>query len=384
VTTRATTRIAACVAALLTVLPLFADADADLSNIVGKQRKPHEQTILTATPLPAAQQQQFIAKLNAIRDALRATPALRDLHGYDWETYTSVKTTLDAHAPASAVLGYIVFPYFLNSRTGRTEVSVEGPGMNIYINDPLAILGQNLFNVDMEAHFSAEPKITGELNGFPVYNKEFVVISKRGQPVFTPVSKERFLNNSLAKKRRELAEIQRDFKTAPEDPRANQQEIAGLTAAVKALREENERRWAAMGKWPERVAAERQKFDTKERQKLAEIEQLKTSSPRQRFIAPFEARLQDTEDELAALSATERAEPAYLPGTNDKPQPSGLAPRGATDGQRIVTLNPELFDASKPRTAVQLIILGTTIHFPVLYDQAQRQLDKATLTGLLD
>jgi hypothetical protein len=309
---------------------------------------------------------------------------LHDLRGYDWETYTSVKTSLDAQAPASAVLGYIVFPYFMNSRTGHMEASLEGPPMQVHINDPEAILGQNGFNVDPDARFTAEPKITGELDGFPVYNKEFVVIGRRGQPVFVPVSQQRYLEHVIAKTRSDLADVQHRFQDVPEDPRANQREVDGLTAALKAQRAENEQRWALMGKWPDRVAAEREKFAAKERQKLAQIEQLKSRSPRQRFLAPLQARLQGMEDELASLAATERTAPAYLPGASDHPQPSGLAPRGSTGGSRIVTINPELFDAGKPRTAVQLIILGTTSYLPAVYDQAQRQLDKATLTSLLE
>src|SRR3954452_16828500 len=101
-------------------------ASAD-DSLGGKERKPHELTVLTTTPLTAASQHALIVKLNQIRGALRATPALANLRGYDWETYASIKTGTDAASPVVGVVGYIAFAYFKNPKTGVLEASVEGP-----------------------------------------------------------------------------------------------------------------------------------------------------------------------------------------------------------------------------------------------------------------
>lgn len=358
-------------------------AQPDVANVTGKERKPYKPTLLLAQPLSQAQQTEFLAKLDVIRTVLRATPALRDLKGYDWEVYSSVKTSANAaKAPVVAVLGYIVFPYVV--RNGTAEASAEGPGLKIHINDPEQMLPDQLYDVDQEARFARQPKITGEIDGLPVYSDEFVFISKRGEAPFVPISRERYLTHVIGKARKELVDIEAQFKEVPDDPAANKREIESRLEGIRAARAEQEQRWAAMGKWPDRVAHERERFDAREKDRLAEVESLRTTTPRQRFTAKFRERLQSYENELAQLSSEQRAADAYLPGNSGHMQPSGLAAPGATDGARIVTLNPNLFDAAKPRTAIQNIMLGTPRYQPQLYRQVQRQVDKQALLGVID
>jgi hypothetical protein len=360
-------------------------AQADLSDIAGHEKKPHHDTILTNKPIPAAEARRLKDKLHRIRDIMLATPALKSLHGYDWETFTTVKNHADASRPVVASVTYIPFPYARDPRTGKPVSSEEGPPLTIHVNDPEAILGQGSYNLDPEARFTAEPRSTGQLDGFPVFEGQFVVIGKRGQPVFTPVSQERYLSRLIEKSHKELNEMKANFRGVPENPSVNKREIESRQAALKAARAEQEQRWSVMmPKWPDRVAAERAKFDAKEKKALDEIEDLKTSSPRQRFLKPFDDRLKALESELAGLSPDERPAPASLPRIPDKNRASGLAPQGATDGARIVTLNPALFDPQKSKSDIQLIVLGTTRYLPKVFDQVQQQLDKAALTALIE
>ncbi|MFL6549247.1 MAG: hypothetical protein ACJ8OJ_11170 [Povalibacter sp.] len=358
-----------------------ASADAALG---GKERKPHELTILTTTPLTAASQQALIVKLNQIRGALRATPALANLRGYDWETYASIKTGTDAASPVVGVVGYIAFAYFKNPKTGALEPSVEGPGLKIHLNDPEVLLPDGLYNVDQDARFALEPKQIGEIDGFPVYEGQFVVMSKRGQPLFVPISQETYLNRLIATARKDVADINKQFRSVPEDPRVQQGEIDSRLAAIKQSRADNEQRWAQMSRWPDRVVAERAKYDAKERQWIAEVDDLRTSTPRQRFTRKFDQRLASLEQELAALTAEQKASNAYQPRNPNGSRASGLAQLGSEDGTRIVTLNPQLFDKNKGRAAIQLLVIGTTRYFPAVYDEVQHQLDKTTLLGLID
>lgn len=360
-------------------------AQTDFSDIVGHQKKPHEETVLTAKPLPAAELRRLKDKLNRIRDMVLATPALKDLRGHDWETYASITNPLDPSRPVVARVGYIAFKYFKDPRTGKPVSSEEGPPFSIHINDPEAILGQGSYTVDREARFTAEPRSTGQLDGYPVFAGQFVVMSKNNLPVFTPVSQERYLGRLIEQSRKRLDEVKASFKGVQEDPAVNRRDIESRQAAWKTARAEQEQRWSVMmPKWPDRVAAERAKFDAKERKALEEIEELKTSSPQQRYLKSFETRLKALEAELAALSPEERAAPAWLPRGTNKNRESGLADPGATDGTRIVTINPALFDPHHPKSDIQLIILGTTQYSPKLYDQVQQQLDKSALAGLID
>jgi hypothetical protein len=358
----------------------------DFSDIVGHEKRPYRETILTDKPLPAEEAKRLKDKLHRIRDLVLAIPALQDLqHGHDWETAASVKNHPDPARPIVARVTYFPFAYFKDPRTGKPVSSEEGPPFSIHINDPEIILGQGSYNVDQEARFTAEPRITGQLDGFTVYDGHFVVLSKQDKPVFTPISQERYLTRLIEKSRKDLNNVKASFKDVPENPAVNKRDIESREAAWKTARAEQEQRWAVMmPKWPDRVAAERAKFDAKEKKGLEEIEELKTSSPRQRYLKPFESRLAALEAELAGLSPEERSAPAYLPRVPDKSRASGLAASGATDGTRIVTINPALFDPRRPKSDFQLIILGTTQYMPKVFDQAQQQLDKTALVGLTE
>jgi hypothetical protein len=343
-----------------------ARAEVDVKSIAGKQYKPYRPGILLTRPLPAAEQERLLQKIAVIRDELRRTPALNELRGYDWQFYASIKNGASLDGPVVGALGYVLHAY-VERRDGKVEPSLEGPPLKIHLNDPQQMLLNALHDVDAEARFASEPRQTGELDGFPVYNDEFVFISKRGEPPFVPVSQERYLTRRIAVSKAELKEMAARFKQSPEDPLANQREIEEGLAAIKAARAEAETRWAAMGKWPDRVKAERERFDARERKQLAEIEALRTSTPRQRFLRPFEERLAALEAELASLSGEQRAAAARLP-----------------NGARIVTLNPNLYDGSKPQSAIQNIVIGSPRYLPEVYRQVQRQLDKQALLALMD
>jgi hypothetical protein len=367
------------------LLSLPAFGQTDFSSMTGHEKKPHKDTVLTTKPLPPAEAKRLQGKLHQIRDLILATPAVKNLRGYDWETFTTVKSHSDSARPVLASVTYIPFAYFKDPRSGKPISSEEGPPFSIHINDPEAILGQEPYTVDPDAGFTAEPRSSGEMNGYPVFAGQFVVLSKRGQPVFTPVSQERYINRLLEKSRQELKEVGERFKGVPEDPSATKRDIESRQAALKAARAEQEQRWSVMmPKWPDRVAAERTKFDAKEKKALEEIEDLKTSSPRQRYLKPFETKQKALEAELAALTPAERAAPAYLPRGTNKDRASGLAAQGSTDGTRIVTINPALFDPKKPKSEIQLIILGTTKYEPKVFDQVQQQLDKTALLNLIE
>ncbi len=199
------------------LLSLPAFGQADFSNIVGHEKKPYHDTVLTKT-LPPAEANRLEGKLHQIRDLILATPAVKTLRGHDWETFGTVKNHVDPARPVVASVSYIPFAYFKDPRSGKPISSEEGPQFSIHINDPEAILGQGGYTVDPEAHFTAEPRSMGQMNGFPIFAGQFVVLSKRGQPVFTPVSQERYLNRLIEKSRKELERDERELQERARKP----------------------------------------------------------------------------------------------------------------------------------------------------------------------
>jgi hypothetical protein len=49
---------------------------------------------------------------------------------------------------------------------------------------------------------------------------------------------------------------------------------------------------------------------------------------------------------------------------------------GAARTRAIVTPNPQLFDSKQPRTAAQMIVLGSIGYQPELFKAVQQQIDK--------
>jgi hypothetical protein len=353
----------------------------DLRSIVGHEKRPHADTVLLTPPLTKPAQQQLLDKMHRLRDMLLATPALSSLRGYDWETFSNLKNDHRASFPVVGRVTYIPFPY--REIRGKVESSLEGPPFVIHLNDPEAILSGG-YNVDRDAGFTVAPKIIGDLDGWPVYEGQFVAITKDRRPLFVPVTEGRYLEVIVGNARRDLAEMKKRFAGTPEDPSVNQRDIESRLAAIRSARAENEQRWAVMqSKWPDRVAAERARFDEKEKQRLAEVDALKTTTPRQRFLKPFEQRLAALEAELAGLSDAQRAAPARLKNGRAE-RASGLAAPDEPSTRPISMLNPNLFDPAKPRQSIQLIVLGTTRYLPAVFNEVQKQLDKQALVSLLD
>lgn len=297
----------------------------DLASISGHEKKPHADTVILTTPLPKPAQQQVLAKMHRVRDLLLATPALSNLRGYDWETFDSLKNDHRADFPVVGRVGYIPFPYA--EIRGKVASSAEGPPFFVHFNDPEIVLGQNGYNVDRDAGFTVAPRIVAELDGWPVYDEQFVAITKDRRPLFVPVSEAQYLGVVIANARRELIEMKKRFAETPEDPAA--------------------------------------------------------STPRQQFLKPFELRLVALEAELAGLPESERAAPArFKDGKAERA--SGLASTGEPSTRPISMLNPKVFDPSKPKGSIQLIVLGTTRYLPGVFNEVQKQLDKQALVALLD
>jgi hypothetical protein len=356
----------------------------EFASLQGHEKKAHKDTVLSGKEFSGADTKRMFDQLHRMRDMVLAAPAIASLRGHDWETFDAVRSVAMPGRPAVGEMSYIPFAYFRDPRSGKPVSSEEGPPFHLYVNFPEILRQDVVYDIDGDAHFMTEPRLTGNLDGFPVYEDQYVVLAKR--PLFAPVTQEQYLKRLIEKARTENAGLHAKLPAGgAQDKAANAREIAGLTENIRLRREEAEKRWALMGKWPDRVAAERTRFDEKERKFQEEIDALRGGTPNQRFTAAFDGKLAELEQELRGMPAGERGAPAYLPADmSRRGRASGLAPFGSTDGRRIVTFHPQLFDPKKPRGAVQLIVIGTPRYAPELYQPLQRQLDKQALAAMVE
>lgn len=358
-------------------------APPGFEQVTGREKRPHADHWLAQRPLPAAERARFVARLHALRNLLLAAPALQALRGHDWATTATAKDAADERRPLVGSVLYIAYPYG-SPKGGAPVSSYEGAPYQLHVNAPEVVLENQTWSLDAEAGFAAEPQQADDDDGLEVYRDGWLVVRPEGRPLFAPVPQERYLARRIELARRSLDKSRASVGVGtPQDTAAQRRDIEGRMAAWKAARAEAEQRWAAMqSKWPDRVAHERARFDAKEAAAMKEAQDLQGSTPAQRFLASAQAAVEALEAERAALAPARRAAPACLPSRGASGRPSGLAAAG-DEGARVVVLNPALFDPKRPRSDVQLLVVGPTRYFPALYDTVQHQLDKRALRAFL-
>lgn len=358
--------------------------DPLLNQQQGRIKKTHVDSVVGVSA-PKAQLAAMTAKLNEMDKLLLATPVIREMRGFDITTSTSIKPHHHANRPFVAGTLLISYPFVRMGKDGVPVSSEEGAPFRIHVNEPEAIFVQGRYTLDPVTGFVTEPKLTGHLDGFPVYDKEYVVISRRDVPMFLPVSRERYLTNEIESARKALDHAGEATKGMPKKLPAGEDDLDIQRRGLEREREKLEKRWASMQeKWPDKVARERAQYEERVQKQMRTINEQSGKSPRDRYLQPFQDRLKAFEDELASMSAAERAEDTYFAEKWNKQRASGMAPSGSSDGRRVVTINPAIFDPAKPKTAVQLIILGTPKYRNALFEAAQQQIDKQALLALCE
>ncbi len=112
------------------------------------------------------------------------------------------------------------------------------------------------------------------------------------------------------------------------------------------------------------------------KQRAKEIEDSRGSIPEEESL--FVRFLRGYEKELAALSPAERQQPAYYARSNENPMHSGLVRANAPQARLVEIINPDYFDRSLPRTAIQLI--ACYYHYNVPFSSEEPENSKTSIT----
>jgi hypothetical protein len=265
---------------------------------------------MTAIRLLPAQRQMVVQKRDAIFDVIRASKVLNPLKGNDIDAEKSVVARADdeGHYPTTGPVVMMVQlwfrHFFKEEKTGRVVRATVGmTPLNFVTNDLAAVAwwGPNrLYGGlrDERGHsVFLDPRVSTTIAGRTSYRMlehGEVVILTNGRPLWLPLTQEQFLRamvNYARLQRAEEIERGRGSLYTPSDDES---------IAVK--------------------------------------------------------RLHVFEKELAALTPGERQQPAYWSDPpRDNPMLSGLTTRETYGARFVVMTNPDYFDSSLPRTAVQLI-----------------------------
>jgi hypothetical protein len=218
---------------------------------------------------------------------------------------------------------------------------------------------------DKEGEFYEEPARTADIGGFPTYG-DVLIMAKNGRPVWTPVSRERFLKAFIAKRRPEAANAERYIV----DKQKKYEEF--VAPAAYAARQAKYK--AAVDKMASKGASaaehERRYWERDEADTLALLKRGASHDPKDSSFAGMIAGLKAAEEQLASMSPADRSEPACLLEDRRDPTKSGLVAMGTPKCKPLVGKNPNFFDPSLPRSMPQIIIA-----------QRFRELEKTWMKG---
>lgn len=178
-------------------------------------------------PLPKAEMPRLRARLDGLLAQLRQTPALAPLRGF------AIDQGLGLFEQAAELRGApaIGQAMLLVRRVdpARSEKAAqggwrgygEGPGVMLRVNDPRALLGYPVGKDAQGDYFQVAVK-PRRLQGMPVLqvgNKDVVVVHKPGRKPFVHVSRQRYLEGLLAGEREHLDSLHRQLDGADADSR---------------------------------------------------------------------------------------------------------------------------------------------------------------------
>jgi hypothetical protein len=261
--------------------------------------------------LEAADRRAALTLADSLLAVFRRNPAISSPVGYvvtlHREVGSNVGTERADGAPFYAGVSGAYWGYFLVDGKPNPDASGKTP-IDAYANNLLGCPHSEDYDIENRDKpmldggplILADVRPTGVLRGHPIYNGQCVVITKRPEPPFLPVTRERY---------RKL-------------------EILGMRAKVERLRKQ----------------VDYDKLDPKWR--AAYDENFKEA---QQIIAGREA-------ELARMSADDRAAPAAVRhnGADDSTLVSIDDPNGAP----LVTINPAFYDHTLPPGAAQIIVVN--------------------------
>ena len=287
--------------------------------------------------------------------------------------------------PYRPIGGYIMMGSFEHYEVIRTTggqeqreryVGDETPHIMFHVNWLPRGAGVNSLTDD-DGVLSEQPVRTADIGGFPTYG-DLLVITTNGRPIWTPVSRERFLKAFIAKRRPDAANAETYI--------ADQQKQYEAFVAPEAASARQAKYKAAIDKYASKGAAavehERRYWERDEADMLARLRRGASHDPKDSAIAGVIADVKAAEEQLAAMPPAERGGPAcFLEVQNDATK-SGLVPMGTPKCVPLVTQNPTFFDPQLPRGVPQIIAVSSFRTLAKGWKEGRPSENKADRLGL--
>ncbi|MEK6742648.1 MAG: hypothetical protein AABZ15_03510 [Nitrospirota bacterium] len=212
--------------------------------------------------------------------------------------------------------------------------------------------GVNMLSDD-EGAFFEELVRTADIGGFPTYG-DMLIITKNGRPVWTPISRERYLKAFIAKRRPDAANAESYI--------ADQQKKYEAFVAPDAYAARQAKYKAAIDKMASKGASavehERRYWERDEADALSVLKRGASRDPKVSPLAGVIAGVKAAGEQLAAMSPADRSSPACLLEDRNDMTKSGLVAMGTPKCVPLVGRNPNFFDPQLPRSVPQIIVVS--------------------------
>lgn len=359
---------------LLTVAPPATAQDTTarpLPNEPGKW-KPWTFTVNSSSELKMlgftlAEARAFEARMKQIADILHASPVWNSPMGVDAylggmafgpSEYPSTSAKKGTYRPMA---GYIMMGSYDHFEVVRTAGGQEQHER--YIGDETShiMLDVNLLPrgagvnslTDADGLLSGQPVRTADIGGFPTYG-DLLVITTNGRPIWTPVSRERFLKAYIAQRRPDAANAEKYI--------ADQQKQYDAFVTPEATAARQAKYKAEIDKVASKGAAavehERRYWERDEADSLAALKRGASHDPKASSFAGVIAGVKAAEEQLAAMPPAERSEPACFFDAGKDLTKTGLVPMGTPKCVPLVDKNPDFFDPKLPPSVPQIITVS--------------------------
>jgi hypothetical protein len=233
-------------------------------------------------------------------------------------------------------------------------------GLSVSFNDISGLVGTTGVDDEQLKAFT-EPKQTGVMHGFPVYNDNYVILQKQGKVHWTKVTVAEYLDFKLRDWARRKAEFEKRKSNSPK-LKMTDAEIKENYEAFKKLGQDKADNYMKM---VEKMKSEEAGNIEKWKKQNAQIDE--------RFIKDKK----DIETYRANLTEQQLKEQAFL-GTNIV----GLKKENES-GRPLAKLNPDFGWVSGDLNRIQLIIVSIGISQPEILKKAFQTLDYEALAALL-
>ena len=321
--------------------------------------------------IPSADREPIRVNMERLWGVALRNPALNPPKGFDLKPeLTANGVQSGPRRPFLYIAGGYLYWYRFqpgpsdNPSLGRVaRLPVAMHAFYVTANNPKAVFA-DIWQEDDEGMMYYEPRELRRVAGYPQYSNGMIAVTNSPEPLWTPAPRERVLRRELAVARKNLDRVTADATT--NDPITR---FASWLRDRPTRQREHDQIYENTKKQDPTLAekirvnfAKAEEVNEKVLRQLAERNSMQPYKQKERQVA--EACIAYLEGELARLSPAELKADAYIGFGERRPMPkvgcSAVVESGFPDKVRIVAVNPRFFDATLPRTALQLIVVDFT------------------------